>query len=166
MTGDALVAAKPAQEAIDTLSVSPKPANLESSNRESAETKSAGEADVATDWDRSRTVIALASLKTNAEAADTTAAPRPADGLVTVRPKPERRKNYKERAKEKAKGKDFKKGTEGGTTPDTTATAKSRVQEKVKDKVDAKAAAKARTKAEAKKARKTRKTRSAARTAA
>ena len=153
-----MVAAKPAQEAIDTLSVSPKPANIkpaniESTNIESAdiefanksadlETETALEADVATSGDRPGTVIALASLKTNAAAADATAAPRQADGLVTVRPKPEKRKNYKERAKERAKEKYAKKSTEGGTTPDTTAKAKSKVQAKVKDKVDAKAAAK------------------------
>ena len=59
---------------------------------------------------------------------------------MTVRPKPEKRKNYKERAKERtkerAKEKDFKKSTEDGTTPDTTAKAKSKVQDKVKDKVE------------------------------
>ena len=150
-----MVAAKPAQEAIDTLSVSPTPTN----EPVDLETEIHLEADVAAPGDRSSTVIALAGLKTNAPAADTTAAPRQADGLVTVRPKPEKRKNYKERAKERikerGKEKDFKKSTEDGTTPDTTATAKS----KVKDKVDAKAAAKAG-------AKKARKTKSAARTAA
>ncbi len=148
MAGDALVAAKPAQEAIDTLSVSPKPAisSLPISSLPISKPRSDLEADVAAPGDRSGTVIALASLKTNAQAADTTAAPRQADGLVTVRPKPEKRKNYKERAKERikerAKEKDSKKSTEGGTTPDTTAKAKPKVP-KVKDKVEAKAAAKA-----------------------
>jgi hypothetical protein len=37
------------------------------------------------------------------QTAETTAAPREADGLVTVRAKPEKRKNAQERAKERAK---------------------------------------------------------------
>jgi hypothetical protein len=47
---------------------------------------------------------------------------REAEGLVTVRPKPEKRKNAKERAKEKH----AKNTARGGTTPDTTAKAKSK----------------------------------------
>jgi len=43
-------------------------------------------------------------------------------GFVTVRPKPEKRKNAKERAKEKF--------TRDRTTPDTTAKAKSKVETK------------------------------------
>ncbi len=163
VTGDALVAARPAQEAIDTLSVWPKPANIEAANIEAAniepaeiETDTKLETELATSGDRPGTVIALASLKTKAEVADMTAAPRQADGLVTVRPKPEKRKNYKERAKERikerAKETNFKNGAEGGTTPDTTAKAKPKVP-KVKAKVGAKVGAKAGAKAGTKKAR-------------
>jgi len=73
--------------------------------------------------DASGAVIALGARM--AEAVETTAIARPADGLVTVRPKPEKRKNAKERAREKI--------TKGGTTP-MTAKAKSAVQETANDK--------------------------------
>jgi hypothetical protein len=62
-------------------------------------------------------------------------------GLVTTRPKPEKRKNAKERAKAKF-SKD--KTAEGGTTP-MTATAKSEadVKAKAERKAETKAASKA-----------------------
>jgi hypothetical protein len=63
------------------------------------------------------------------EAAGATA--RAADRLVTVRPKPEKRKNARARAKEKYAKADTSKD---GTTPDTTAKAKSRVAKKVEAK--------------------------------
>jgi hypothetical protein len=50
---------------------------------------------------------------------------------VTVRPKPEKRKNARARAKEKYAKADTSKD---GTTPDTTAKAKSRVAKKVEAK--------------------------------
>jgi hypothetical protein len=75
-------------------------------------------------------VIELAAMTTKLKAAEETAVPREGDGLVTVRPKPEKRKNAKERAKEKY----AKKETKDGTTPDTTAKAKSKVEKKPKTK--------------------------------
>ena len=55
-------------------------------------------------------------------------------GLVMTRPKPEKRKNAKERAKDKV----AKKSTEDGTRP-MTATAKSKEQSKAKSKAENKA---------------------------
>jgi len=104
-----------AQEQIETLPAQPKPTKPEVENSD----------------DAPGAVIALAARTKKAAAAETTAVPRAAEGLVTVRPKPEKRKNAKERAKEKY----AKKNTKGGTTPDTTAKAKS----KVAKKADAKA---------------------------
>lgn len=74
-------------------------------------------------------MIALEGRTTKPEAAGTTAATRKAGGLVTVRPKPEKRKNFKERAKAK-----YAKKTEDGTTP-MTAKAKSKVDKKADAKV-------------------------------
>lgn len=111
----------PAHEPIEALAAQPKPAN-EPANSDS---------EFAITGDEPSSVIALAERTAKPETAETAAATRKADGLVTVRPKPEKRKNAKERAKEKY----AKKETEDGTTPDTTAKAKS--------KVDKKAAAKA-----------------------
>jgi len=71
-------------------------------------------------------VIELAARTTKPKAAEVTAVPREGDGQVTVRAKPEKRKNAKERAKEKY--------AKGGTTPDTTAKAKSKVEKKPKTK--------------------------------
>ena len=81
-------------------------------------------------------MIALAARTAKPAAADETAVTRAAGGLVTVRPKPEKRKNAKERAKEKY----AKKGTKDGTTPDTTAKAKSKVATKAKKSKATKAA--------------------------
>ena len=61
-------------------------------------------------------------------------------GRVTVRPKPEKRKNAKERAQQKAK----EKYAKDGTTPDTTATAKSKAESK-KAKPESKKARKAKS---------------------
>jgi hypothetical protein len=74
--------------------------------------------------------------------------------LVTSRPKPEKRKNAKERAKAKFAGNDAKdkdKTAEDGTRP-MTATAKSEAEAKAERKAETKVAAKA-AKAERKKNR-------------
>ena len=100
------------QAQIEALPAQPKPANpdadtvtLETAMPEAAPSS----------------VIELAAVTAKLKAAEVTAIPREGDGLVTVRAKPERRKNAKERAKEKYAAK-------GGTTPDTTAKAKSKVE--------------------------------------
>ena len=80
-------------------------------------------------------VVELKAQTLTSEAAGATA--RAADGLVTVRPKPEKRKNFRERAKEKYANKDT---TEDGTTPDTTAKAKSKVAKKAEAKAKRKEA--------------------------
>ena len=85
-------------------------------------------------------MIELVARTKKPEAAEATAVPRQAEGLVTVRPKPEKRKNAKERAKEKYAKKNAKKDTKDGTTPDTTAKAKSRVDSKAKKSKATKAA--------------------------
>jgi hypothetical protein len=83
-------------------------------------------------------VIELASLKSKAVEAET----RESSDLVTTRPKPEKRKNAKERAKAKF-AKETDKTAEDGTTP-MTATAKSEVDlKKVERKAATKVAAKA-----------------------
>jgi hypothetical protein len=84
-------------------------------------------------------VIELAARVPKPAAAAATAVPRAAEGLVTVRPKPEKRKNAKERAKEKY----AKKNTKDGTTPDTTAKAKSKVDKKAESKAKKSKATKA-----------------------
>jgi hypothetical protein len=156
VTGDAPIAEEPAQagdlspleapkptykptgEAVNAAAVEPsveaagKPADADAEPAVSGETASAASA-----------VIALESRMTKSGAAD---------GLVTVRPKPEKRKNYKERAKDKLTE---AKATKDGTTPDTTAKAKSKAAAKVTVKVKSKAETKT-----------TKKTRSAARKAA
>lgn len=98
------------------------PANAEAATAFEIATEATGDA--------VSTVIALAARTTRAEAAATSAIARPADGLVTVRPKPEKRKNAKERAKAKI--------TKDGTTP-MTAKAKSKVEDKAQDKANDKA---------------------------
>jgi hypothetical protein len=80
--------------------------------------------------DAPSSVIELAAVTTKRMAAEVTAVPRERDGLVTVRPKPEKRKNARERAKERAK----EKHARDRTTPDTTAKAKSRAATKPKTK--------------------------------
>ena len=130
MTGDALIAEEPAQAGFVTQVEAPKPTNSKPANDKPATPEVEGNFETATETtgDAAGTVIALAA---RAEAA---AVARPADGLVTLRPKPEKRKNAKERAKEKI--------TKGGTTP-MTAKAKSKVQDKVQDKASDKASDKA-----------------------
>lgn len=90
--------------------------------------------------DAQGSVIELAARIAKPDAAEATASTHVASGLVTVRPKPEKRKNAKERAKEKF----AKKTAEDRTTPDTTAKAKSKAEKK---------AAKAERKEKAKKAK-------------
>jgi hypothetical protein len=112
--GDALNLG-PAQERLAPLPAQPKPTNLEA----------------ATSDDVPSPIIALETRRTKkSAAAEATAVPREAEGLVTVRPKPEKRKNAKERAKEKY----AKKSTEDGTTPTMTAKAKSKVDKKADTK--------------------------------
>ena len=82
----------PAQE--KELPASPKPTN-KPTNHEAASV------DVPTDAPSS--VIALAAVTAKLKAAEVIAVPRGGDGQVTVRPKPEKRKNAKERAKERAR---------------------------------------------------------------
>jgi hypothetical protein len=102
----------PAQETdqaqSEALPAQPKPTNAD--------------ADIAMPEQAPGAVIELAAVTTKLKAAE--AALRETDGLVTVRPKPERRKNARERAKEKY--------TKDRTTPDTTATATSKVETKAK----------------------------------
>ena len=89
-------------------------------------------------------IIALETRRTKkSAAAEATAVPREAEGLVTVRPKPEKRKNAKERAKEKYAKKNVEKNTKDGTTPDTTAKAKSKVAKKAESKAKKSKATKA-----------------------
>jgi len=130
VTGDALIAEEPAQAGFVTQVEAPKPTNSKPANDKPATPEVEGNFETATETtgDAAGTVIALAA---RAEAA---AVARPADGLVTLRPKPEKRKNAKERAKEKI--------TKGGTTP-MTAKAKSEVERKAKAKALSKAASKA-----------------------
>lgn len=123
----------PAQPQIDneTRAVSPKPANLPI-NEETAHEASADDAAIAdAETAIPGAVVALAAGQS-----------RKADGLVTVRPKPEKRKSAKERAKEKAKGKAAVAGDQDGTTP-TTAKAKSGVAAKAEKKAEKKAEARA-----------------------
>jgi hypothetical protein len=122
VTGEALIAQEPAQARVDPLPVSPKPANAET--------------EISSSGDEPSSVIELEGRTTKPEAADTTAVTRKADGLVTVRPKPEKRKNAKERAKAKF--------TKDRTTPDTTVKAKSKVDAKVETKKARKAKSAAR----------------------
>ncbi len=136
MTEDALLAEEPAQAEIETLPEAPK-ATKEMANKQANETADS-EAELSDDAasDTASAVIAFADRIRQADTAQTPAAAR-ANDLVTVRAKPEKRKNYKERAKAKfAKVED---DTKDGTTPDTTATAKSEVIEKAKAEKKAKA---------------------------
>ena len=75
-------------------------------------------------------MIELAARIAKPATAETVSVPRAAEALVTVRAKPEKRKNAKERAKEKY----AKKATADGTTPDTTAKAKSKGDNKAQTK--------------------------------
>jgi hypothetical protein len=80
--------------------------------------------ETATSEDVPSSVIELVARTTKPKATEVT--PLEGEGRVIVRPKPEKRKNAKERAKEKY--------TKDGTTPDTTAKAKSKVETKPKTK--------------------------------
>ena len=89
----------------------PKPAKQE-----------ATDADESISDDAQGSVIELAARIAKPDAAEAMTGTHVASGRVTVRPKPDKRKNAKERAKEK-----FAKNTaEDRTTPDTTAKAKSK----------------------------------------
>ena len=110
------------QAQIETLPAQPKPTNPKKPANPEAKT--------ATSADEASAVIELAARTTKPKAAEVTAVPRERDGQVTVRAKPEKRKNAKERAKEKYAKKYGKKGAEDGTTPDTTAKAKSKAEQK------------------------------------
>ena len=130
----------PAQETdqAQALPAQPKPTHAEELTH----------AETATSDDAASPIIALATRRSKKPAAaDATAVPRAAEGLVTVRPKPEKRKNAKERAKEKyAKKnveKNVEKNTKDGTTPDMTAKAKSKVANKADTKAKKRKAAQA-----------------------
>ena len=117
----------PAQETdqaqIEALPAQPKPTKPEVENTD----------------DAPGAVIELAVRTKKPASAEATAVLREAEALVTVRPKPEKRKNAKERAKEKY----AKKNTKDGTTPDTTAKAKSKVDKKAETKAKKSKATKA-----------------------
>jgi hypothetical protein len=108
----------PAQE--EALSAQPKPTNAKVPTNAEAATNDAG------------SVITLAARTAKPEAVETAA--RETGGLVMTRPKPEKRKNAKERAKEKYARKD----TADGTTP-MTAKAKSKGETKAESKKTKKA---------------------------
>lgn len=96
------------------------------------------ETGIATSGDEPSAVIALADRTMKPEAAGTAVLHR-SEGLVTVRPKPEKRKNAKERAKAKfAKDNTKEKTAEDGTRP-MTVTAKSEVEIKAGKKATTKA---------------------------
>jgi len=160
--GDALNLG-PAQERLTPLAAQPKPTHAEKpANPETAVCAA-----------EPSSVIALTARSKKAKAADVTADTRAAAGLVTVRPKPEKRKNAKERAKERAKekAKDKPEATEVAAVnpeavglatahpkPEKRKNAKERAKEKytkdrttpdttakAKSKVDSKAKSKAKT---------------------
>ena len=153
----------PAQERLTPLAAQPKPTHAEKpANPETAVCAA-----------EPSSVIALTARSKKAKAADVTADTRAAAGLVTVRPKPEKRKNAKERAKERAKekAKDKPEATEVAAVnpeavglatahpkPEKRKNAKERAKEKytkdrttpdttakAKSKVDSKAKSKAKT---------------------
>jgi hypothetical protein len=103
----------PAQE--EALSAQPKPTNAKVPTNVEAATDEAG------------SVITLAARTAKPEVVEMAA--RETGGLVMTRPKPEKRKNAKERAKEKY----AKKDTADGTRP-MTAKAKSKVEAKAEAK--------------------------------
>jgi len=95
----------PAQE--EELPASPKPTNSDD--------------DAAASADAPSSVIALAAVTARLKAADVTAVPRGGEGQVTVRAKPEKRKNAKERAKDRARAKGKLGATEeAAVTPEVT----------------------------------------------
>ena len=74
-----------------------------------------------TSEDAPSSVIALAAVTAKLKAAEVTAVPRGGDGQVTVRAKPEKRKNAKERAKERARAKGkLGAAEEAAVTPEVT----------------------------------------------
>ena len=107
----------PAQEEdqaqIEALPAQPKPTNPEAAMSAQAQ----------------GSVIELAARTatrtTKLKAAEVTAVPRAGDGQVTVRPKPEKRKNAKERAKERARAKGKLGATDdaAAVTPEVTSPA-------------------------------------------
>lgn len=105
----------PAQEKdqaqIKALPAQPKPTNKPTNPDD----------DAAASEDAPSSVIALAAVTARLKAAEVTAAPRGGDGQVTVRAKPEKRKNAKEKAKDRARAKG-KLGTaeEAAVTPEVT----------------------------------------------
>jgi len=113
--GDALNLG-PAQERLEPLPEQPKPTYADA---------------VTTSDGAPSPVIELAARTTKPEAAEATAVTREADGLVMTHPKPEKRKNARERARDKY--------AKDGTTPTMTAKAKSKVDKKAKTKAETKA---------------------------
>jgi hypothetical protein len=120
----------PAQD--KDLPASPKPANPDGKVAASDEAPK----------DVGSSVIELAAVTIKLKAAEV-AVPREGGGLVTVRAKPEKRKNAKERTKERVLEKYAAKDTaKDGTTPDTTAKAKSKAEKKAKSEVKSEVKAK------------------------
>jgi len=167
VTGDVSFAEEPAQASITMQPEAPK--ETKQTNKQThkavkeptngtAEPTNGAEVETEVAADAAGAVIALAGRIRDAKAAETPVAAR-ANDLVTVRAKPEKRKNYKERAKAKFAKSDSKEDTEDGTTPDTTAKAKSEVIEKAKAEKKAKAKVE---RQKAKAARKAKKSKSAA----
>jgi hypothetical protein len=119
--GDAL-SQGPAQERNETLPGQPKPTKAMPTNAKPSQMMPANSGETF-ESQSSGAVVALGEAK-----------PKLPGNLVTVRPKPEKRKN----AKERAKAKYAKVKTEDGTTP-MTATAKSKVETKAKTEAGTKA---------------------------
>ncbi len=129
-----------AQEPIEALAAQPKPANKTTHKPANAKRQTHAETAVP---DATGPVIELA--RASKPAAAQTGMRE--NGLVMTRPKPEKRKNAKERAKAKfAKGQDDKGEAKDGTRP-MTATAKSAAETKAKTKAAAQATGKAERKA-------------------
>ncbi len=94
------------QAQIEALPAQPKPTNSDDETAAS---------------DTPSSVIELAAVTARLKAAEVTAVPRGGDGQVTVRAKPEKRKNAKERAKERARAKGKLGATEEvAVTPEAT----------------------------------------------
>jgi hypothetical protein len=114
----------PAQEIIETIPAQPKPTKEPTNKLNKAGDVAKPEASIA-----AGAVIDLKSRMRKPKAADVSAVAADAGALATAHPKPEKRKN----AKERAKAKYAKPAPEDGTTP-MTAKAKSTVSDKASDR--------------------------------
>jgi hypothetical protein len=123
-----------AEEIIETIPAQPKPTKEPTNKLNKAGDVAKPEASIA-----AGAVIDLKSRMRKPKAADVSAVAADAGALATAHPKPEKRKN----AKERAKAKYAKPAPEDGTTP-MTAKAKSQVDKKLEKKAAKLAAKKAR----------------------